>query len=472
MNQKKRFSHRIAAIAMVVMMVLTALPLTAFAAPASDIPQEMLDSSILRALEYTGYDVQTQKNNGTIYQSGHYGSKLATNAPNILSNISYGLSLSGKETISDSSTITGLAPNITKFEQYGLCCASFVTYFICNYLPNIEGVDTSLVTDAVQATGLNSQSVVTWQNALNELADEGKIEKVGTSSSNVDYSRLVPGDVIIFGNSTNIHVHIAIYAGTYSGQHFIIHVGNERGPEISTVEGMGHASNGDKASFPNGFYHLPEDYFADDGAIEVYKKSDTGKALAGAVFLAVNTQTGKKYEIGPTDSNGYAKSEDKIPYGTYKITETVFPKNYQSSGKSEWTVTLDKNTPNATITIHAVNEEIPGSAKIVKTSEDGKVDGIRFHISGNDVSKDVITGSNGEIQIDNLRPGIYTVTEQSYEQYEPQEVRRVTIVSGQTSTVNFSNKLRRGSHQNLGGRSCGGHEISSLRHLVLRSYSG
>ena len=172
MNQKKRFSHRIAAIAMVVMMVLTALPLTAFAAPASDIPQEMLDSSILRALEYTGYDVQTQKNNGTIYQSGHYGSKLATNAPNILSNISYGLSLSGKETISDSSTITGLAPNITKFEQYGLCCASFVTYFICNYLPNIEGVDTSLVTDAVQATGLNSQSVVTWQNALNELADE------------------------------------------------------------------------------------------------------------------------------------------------------------------------------------------------------------------------------------------------------------------------------------------------------------
>ena len=436
--------NKILAMLLMASLLIGALPVAAFAAPASDIPESMLDNSILRALEYTGYDVQTQKNNGTIYQSGHYGSKLATNAPNILSNISYGLSLSGKETISDSSTITGLAPNITKFEQYGLCCASFVTYFICNYLPNIEGVDTSLVTDAVQATGLNSQSVVTWQNALNELADEGKIEKVGTSSSNVDYSRLVPGDVIIFGNSTNIHVHIAIYAGTYSGQHFIIHVGNERGPEISTVEGMGHASNGDKASFPNGFYHLPEDYFADDGAIEVYKKSDTGKALAGAVFLAVNTQTGKKYEIGPTDSNGYAKSEDKIPYGTYKITETVFPKNYQSSGKSEWTVTLDKNTPNATITIHAVNEEIPGSAKIVKTSEDGKVDGIRFHISGNDVSKDVITGSNGEIQIDNLRPGIYTVTEQSYEQYEPQEVRRVTIVSGQTSTVNFSNKLRRG----------------------------
>lgn len=444
MNQKKGLSHRIAAIAMAVMMILTALPFTAFAAPASNIPEEMLDSSILRALEYTGYDVQAQKNNGTIYQSGHYGSRLATNAPNILSNISYGLSMSGKETVNDSSTITGLAPNIAKFEQSGLCCASFVTYFICNYLPNIEGVDTSLVADAVKATGLNSQAVVTWQNALNKLSDEGKIEKVGTSSSNVDYSRLVPGDIIIFGNSTNSHVHAAIYAGTYKGTHFIIHVGNERGPEISTVEAMGHSSNGDKASFPNGFYHLPEDYFADDGAIEVYKKSDTGKALAGAVFLAVNTQTGKKYEIGPTNSSGYAKSEDKIPYGTYQITETVFPNNYQSSGKSEWTVTLDKNTPNATITIHAVNEEIPGSAKIVKTSEDGKVDGIRFHISGNGVNKDVTTGSNGEIQIDNLTPGVYTITEQAYDKYEPQETRRVTVISGQVATVTFNNKLKRG----------------------------
>lgn len=228
MNQKKGLSHRIAAIAMAVMMILTALPFTAFAAPASNIPEEMLDNSILRALEYTGYDVQAQKNNGTIYQSGYYGSRLATNAPNILSNISYGLSMSGKETVNDGSTITGLAPNIARFEQSGLCCASFVTYFICNYLPNIEGVDTSLVANAVKATGLNSQAVVTWQNALNKLSDEGKIEKVGTSSSNVDYSRLVPGDIIIFGNSTNSHVHAAIYAGTYKGTHFIIHVGNER----------------------------------------------------------------------------------------------------------------------------------------------------------------------------------------------------------------------------------------------------
>ena len=444
MNQKRRLSFRCLSIILAVMMILSALPFTAFAAPSSDIPEEMLENSIIRALEYTGYDVQTQKNNGTIYQSGYYSSSLANTAPGILSDISYGLSMSGKETTKDSATITGLAPDIAKFEQYGLCCASFVTYFICNYLPNIEGVDTSLISNAIKETGMNSQAVITWQNALNKLSDEGKIEKVGTNSSNVNYNQLVPGDIIIFGNSSNSHVHTAIYAGTYKGKHFIIHVGNERGPEISTVEAMGYASNGDKASYPNGFYHLPEEYFADDGAIEIYKKSDTGESLSGAVFLAVNMQTGKKYEIGPTDSNGYAKSKDKIPYGTYKITETVFPLNYQSNGKSEWIVTLDKNTPNATITIHAVNILIPGNVKITKASEDGKVEGIRFHISGNGVDKNVVSGKNGEILVENLRPGIYTVTEQVYDQYEPQETRRVTVVSGQTATVTFSNTLKRG----------------------------
>ena len=85
-----------------------------------------------------------------------------------------------------------------------------------------------------------------------------------------------------------------------------------------------------------------------------------------------------------------------------------------------------------------------GSAKIVKTSEDGKVAGITFTVTGNGVNQTVQTGPNGEIQIDNLTPGVYTVTEQNYDKYEPQEVRRVTVVSGQVATVNFNNVLKRG----------------------------
>ena len=52
-----------------------------------------------------------------------------------------------------------------------------------------------------------------------------------------------------------------------------------------------------------------------------------------------------------------------------------------------------------------------GSAKIVKTSEDGKVDGISFRIQGNGIDKTVKTENGGQIQVDNLMPGVYTVTE-------------------------------------------------------------
>lgn len=85
-----------------------------------------------------------------------------------------------------------------------------------------------------------------------------------------------------------------------------------------------------------------------------------------------------------------------------------------------------------------------GSMKIVKTSEDGNVAGIPFTITGNGVNKTVYTTGIGEIQVDNLAPSTYTVTEQTFDQYAPQESRRVTVVSGQTATVTFNNTLRRG----------------------------
>lgn len=85
-----------------------------------------------------------------------------------------------------------------------------------------------------------------------------------------------------------------------------------------------------------------------------------------------------------------------------------------------------------------------GSAKIVKTSEDGKVDGVFFHVQGDGIDTIVQTKNGGQIQIDKLKPGILTVTELTEEKYKPQEVRRVTIVGGQTSTVTFSNILKRG----------------------------
>ena len=88
-----------------------------------------------------------------------------------------------------------------------------------------------------------------------------------------------------------------------------------------------------------------------------------------------------------------------------------------------------------------------GSCQIVKTSEDGKVDGINFTISGNGVNQTVTTANGGKFQINNLMPGVYTVTEQSIDKYVPQEVHRVTVVAGQVATVNFNNVLKRGNLQ-------------------------
>ena len=88
-----------------------------------------------------------------------------------------------------------------------------------------------------------------------------------------------------------------------------------------------------------------------------------------------------------------------------------------------------------------------GSCQIVKTSEDGKVDGIQFTISGNGVNQTVTTANGGKFQLDNLMPGVYTVTEQSIDKYVPQEVHRVTVVAGQVAKVNFNNVLKRGNLQ-------------------------
>lgn len=118
--------------------------------------------------------MEKQKNDGTLYQSGSYGSRTLTS---VLSNISYGTSTSDKETVTDISTVTGKTPDIATFEKKGLCCAAFVTYFVCNYLPNIEGADTQFITDAINATGMNLQAVVTWQTAFNKLANEGKSKR-------------------------------------------------------------------------------------------------------------------------------------------------------------------------------------------------------------------------------------------------------------------------------------------------------
>ena len=84
-----------------------------------------------------------------------------------------------------------------------------------------------------------------------------------------------------------------------------------------------------------------------------------------------------------------------------------------------------------------------GTLQLVKTSEDGEVSGIPFHISGGGIEKDVVTGPEGTIRVDNLQAGNYTVTEQAPDKYVQPESQQVTIYPGRTSSVNFSNILKK-----------------------------
>ena len=85
-----------------------------------------------------------------------------------------------------------------------------------------------------------------------------------------------------------------------------------------------------------------------------------------------------------------------------------------------------------------------GDMKLVKTSEDGVVAGINFTVTGaNGFSKTVTTNANGEIDISDLAPGTYTITEENIDRYVPNQSQTITVSSGKTSSVSFYNILKK-----------------------------
>ncbi|MDL2214457.1 Cys-Gln thioester bond-forming surface protein, partial [Clostridia bacterium OttesenSCG-928-O13] len=94
-----------------------------------------------------------------------------------------------------------------------------------------------------------------------------------------------------------------------------------------------------------------------------------------------------------------------------------------------------------------IKTETYGWARLIKTSEDGIVSGIKFNISGTDilgqkVNMDVTTGANGRVDA-KLLPGTYLVKEYPIDRYVTPPPQYVTIESGQVSEVHFSNILKK-----------------------------
>lgn len=183
---------------------------------------------------------------------------------------------------------------------------------------------------------------------------------------------------------------------------------------------------------------------------------------------------GKNYSADLTDSNKVLANYDFSASGlTFKKSGNVLTVTAEKAPKDEVLVTADKKNGSRKGVITWTDEKIgpqtgqlqdivtygadvsdpvtayfnikvsTGNCEILKTSEDGKVDNIKFNFKGNGIDKDVVTDSKGRIFIDNIPAGVYTVTEYPIDRYVTPKSQIVTIIGGQTSTVHFSNILKK-----------------------------
>lgn len=133
--------------------------------------------------------------------------------------------------------------------------------------------------------------------------------------------------------------------------------------------------------------------------------TDTNNVLGNYSFSA--SESGVDFSVS---GNKLTITATKAP--TSKVSITATKNDSVRKGVVIWSdgvLSPGKNLQDLSTFAAEVNDPVRGylnikvslgSAKIVKTSEDGNVLGISFTITGNGVNKTVKTGSNGEIVID------------------------------------------------------------------------
>ena len=385
-------------------MLVSALPLSA--APAADIPAKMLDNIYLDALTYTGYKTDVQKADGSIFKT------YSGNAPAaVRSGIGYGTGPSGLETVAADNK-TGKAPDIARFKANGLCCASYVSYVYYNYLPNIARMDVSKIPQPA-----NPRSPISYNSAVENWVKSGGARKIAFTQGTNSFtpSEEIPlGSLIIFKHKTTGEIaHLALYAGYYAGKHFVTHVGNERGPEISTVEGMS------KGSYPEVVTQVIVPAISEPvGTVSVLKTDENGVPLANAEFILKSADDpNRMYRIGTTDRDGKAKLSMGLSYGRYIVSEVKFPEGYTYSGQKEYTVEICDETQ--FVTLRAVNKLKSSKLTVIKVdSETGRtVKGITgFKL------KNTKTGEESEIYYTDENGFLSLPNEITYGSYELIEV--------------------------------------------------
>ena len=163
------------------------------------------------------------------------------------------------------------------------------------------------------------------------------------------------------------------------------------------------------------------------------QKLDSGDEKLGTL---TEVSTGV-YEMAELTYGGYLVKETKAPEGFY-LDENAYYFEITEHGK---TVVVENEADKGFI-----NQAQVGSLKIVKTSSDGKVEGFSFRVTGTNGYEQVFTtDKNGEIVIEGLRIGDYTVSEVSdsvSQNYVLPSAVTVTVKTDETATVTMHNELR------------------------------
>ena len=170
------------------------------------------------------------------------------------------------------------------------------------------------------------------------------------------------------------------------------------------------------------------------GHLKIVKTAEDGN-VSGIEF----TVKGNSYnKTAKTDKNGELILAGLVP-GIYTVTETPSDKYEKQPAQ---TVKVENGK---TATVKFNNTINRGNLNIVKTSEDGVVADIQFTVTGTNYNKTVKTDKDGKINLPNLLPGSYTVTEAPSEKYEKQDPQTVKVEYGKTATVKFHNTINRGA---------------------------
>ncbi len=175
------------------------------------------------------------------------------------------------------------------------------------------------------------------------------------------------------------------------------------------------------------------------GALKIVKTADDGNVEGIEFIITGGAEPAHPFESRTvyTDANGEILLPD-LHEGEYFIYETI-PEGYIETEFKMVVVEYGKTT---TVEFH--NELKKGNLEIIKTSEDGNIEGINFTITGNGVNKSVTTDANGRVLVEGLVPGTYTVTEGQYDQYVKQEAKTVVVEYDKTATVEFHNVVNYG----------------------------